>query len=299
MMIQCTICGTQTRSGAKFCHACGTPIATASLPSTLPLGAVPPVIESKPFQSPAAETEAINMPTSYLPQTPQTYHAPPMAPVSPVKKSSGTLKVVLISLAIIMALGIASVIGAVYFVSKKISPAIAELKKNGIPSVSTNPNSVSDDELGVPPYPGAKREDTVSTKAGPMSGAVVTFSTKDEVEEVATFYRNHFKEQPDLQINEISDSNNPEGEVIFQVNGKEGPRFITISEGKRAGRTEIVIIIGKGIPGMPGMPPPPPPPPRGAMERQAQEIQKRAMEQAERALRDSEKVLEAPPPPKR
>ncbi len=300
MTTQCTICGTQTRSGAKFCHACGTPIATTSLPSTLPLGATPPVVETKAPPPPAADTEAIHISTAYLPQTPQTYHAPPpLAPMGTSKKSGSTLKIVLISLAIIMALGIASIVGAVYFVSKKVSPALAELKKNGLPSVSTNPDSVPDEKLGVPIYPGAKREDTVSTKAGSMSGAVVTFSTKDEVEEVATFYRDHFKEQPNLQINEISDSNNPEGEVVFQVNGEEGSRFITISsEGKRAGRTQIVIIIGKGIPGMPGMPPPPPPP-RNDAERRAQELQQRALEQADRALRGLEVPPPPPPPPRR
>lgn len=309
MTIQCMACGTQTRSGAKFCHACGTPIATAALPSTLPLGAapsetksVPPPLTKPTAPQPAAETEAINIPTSYLPQTSQTYHTPPpLAPRGTSKKSGSTLKIVLISLAIIMALGIASIIGAVYFVSKKVSPALAELKKNGIPRVSTNPDSVSDEELGVPPYPGAKREDTVSTKAGPMSGAVVTFSTKDDVEEVAAFYREHFKEQPNLQINETSDSNDPEGKVVFQVNGQDGPRIITISpDKKRASRTQIVFFIGKGIPGMPGMPPPPPPPPpRNAAERQAQELEQRAREQAEKVLRDLEKAQEAPPPPRR
>lgn len=204
---------------------------------------------------------------------------------------------VLISLALIMILGIASVIGTVYFVSKKVSPVLTELKKNGIPSVSTNPDSVSNEELGVPQYPDSKREETVSTKAGPVSGAVVTFSTADDVEEVATFYRDYFKDQPNLQLNEISDSSDPEGEVVFQVNGQDGARIISISPGKKkAGRTEIAIIIGKGIPGMPGMPPQPPQPKGVINQRQAQELQQRATEQAQKALRDAEKSLEALPP---
>ena len=311
MAIQCAICGTQTRSGAKFCHACGTPIATSSLPSTLPLGAtssatetraMPPSLATPTAPQARADTEGMNASTSYFPQTPQTYHAPPpFAPAGTSKKSGNTLKIVLISLAIIMALGIASIVGAIYFVSKKVSPALAELKKNGLPTFSTDPKSVPDEKLGVPIYPGAKREDTASTEAGSMSGAVVTFSTKDDVEEVAAFYREHFKDQPNLQINEISesnDSNNSEGEVVFQVNGEGGARFITISpDKKRDRRTQIVIIVGKGIPGMPGMPPPPPPPPKGAMERKAQEIERRALEQAERALRDVERMQGAPPPP--
>lgn len=309
MAIQCATCGTQTRSGAKFCHACGTPIATTSLPSTLPLGAtssasetqaMPPPLATPTAPQARADTEGMNASTSYFPQTPQTYHAPPpLAPAGSSKKSGKTLKIVLISLAIIMALGIASIVGAVYFVSKKVSPALAELKKNGIPSVSTSADSVPDEKLGVPIYPGAKREDTVSTKAGSISGAVVTFSTKDDVEEVATFYREHFKDQPNLQISEISDSNdanNSEGDVVFQVNGEGGTRIITISpDKKRDSRTQIVIIVGKGIPGM--SVPQQQPPPKGAMERQAQELQRRAMEQADRALREAERLQEAPPPP--
>lgn len=300
MAIQCTTCGMQTRSGAKFCHACGTPIATTSLPSTLPLASASPVSETKTAPQPAAETEAIHIPTAYRSQTPQTYHAPPpLTPLGTSKKSGNTLKIVLISLAIIMALGIASVIGAVYFVSQKASRTIAELKKNGIPNVSTNAGSVPDDKLGVPVYPGAKREDTVSGSFGSMSGAVVTFSTKDDVEEVAAFYRDHFKGKTNQQLNEISDSADADGKgsVVFQVDGEGGSRMITISPNdKNRSRTEIVVIIGNGVPGMPGLPGPPPPPPKGAAERQAQELQRRAMEQAEKALRDLEKAQEAPPP---
>ncbi len=298
MAIQCTICGTQTRSGAKFCHACGTPISTTSLPPTLPLGA--PVSATKPAPL-AAETEAIHIPSSYLPQTPQTYHVPP--PLAPMQKKSGsTLKIVLISLALIAVLGIVSVIGAVFYVSKRASRAIAELKKNGLPTVTDRAESVPDDQLGVPIYPGAKRENTVSGSFGPMSGAVVTFSTKDDVEEVAAFYRAHFKGTPNQQLNEISDSADAKGEssVVFQVNGEGGSRLITISpHARNPRRTEIVVIIGNGVPGMPGPIPPPPPPPRGAMERKTQEIERRALEQAEKALRDLEKAQEAPPPPKR
>jgi hypothetical protein len=288
MTIQCTTCGTQTRSGAKFCHACGTPIATAALPSTLPLGAPPPVAEPKPV----AETEAINMPTSYLPQTPQTYHAPPpLAPVSPAKKSSGTLKVVLISLALIMLLGIASVIGAVYFVSQKASRTIAELKHN-MPTVTSNNEKVSEEELRVPIYPGAQQENSVAGTMGPMSGRIVTFSTSDDVEEVADFYRDYFKGKKNQQVNIDDNKDDPNGKVVFQVNGEEGSRIITISpDDENTDQTKIVILTGKG-------PVKIPPPPADVMDRKMRDIQQRALEQAEKALRDAQKMSEAPPPSK-
>jgi hypothetical protein len=315
MAIQCTICGTQTRPGAKFCHTCGTPIATTSLPSTLPLGATPPVVETRTAPppvaaptapQPAAETEAIPVSTAYLPQTPQTYHAPPpLTPVQPANKSGKTLKVVLISFALLIVLGIASVIGAVYFVSKKAQRTIADIKqRGGFPTMSSNPESVPDEKLGVPIYPGAKRENTVSGSLGSMSGAVVTFSTKDSVEEVATFYREHFKENKDQSLNEVSDSGNSDGSVVFQVNGEGGSRLLTISpHDRRRDLTEIVVIIGNGVPGMTNipMPPPPPPPPHGnAAERRARDIERRALEKAEKVLRDLETTAPPPPPaPKR
>jgi hypothetical protein len=294
MTIQCTTCGTQTRSGAKFCHACGTPIATASLPSTLPLGAAPPVVEPKPVAPPAPETEAINRPTTYMPQTPQTYHAPPpLAPASPDKKSSGTLKVVLISLALIMILGIASVIGAVYFVSQKASRAIADLKHN-MPTVTSDNEKVSEEELRVPIYPGAQQESSKAGGIGPWSGRIVTFLTSDDVKEVADFYRDHFKGKKNQQLNIQDNSNEPDGKVVFQVNGEEGSRIVTISpDNDNTDQTKIVILTGKGPV---KIPPPPPPPPADVMDRKLRDIQQRALEQAEKALRDAQKMSEAPPP---
>jgi hypothetical protein len=278
----------------------------------LPLGTASPGVETKTAPTaprPAAETEAMNVSTAYLPQTPPTYHAPPaMAPIDPTKKSGNTLKVVLISLAIIMVLGIASVVGAVYFVSKKASRTIAEMKqRGGLPTMSSNAESVPDDKLGVPVYPGAKRENTVSGSFGSMSGAVVTFSTKDSIEEVAQFYRDHFKDNKNQPLNEISDSGNDdsEGSVVFQINAPDGSRLVTISpHDQRRNQTEIVIIIGNGVPGMPNFPgppppPPPPPPPGNSAERRARDAERRALEQAEKVLRELENAPPPPPAPRR
>lgn len=325
MSIQCTTCGTQTRSGAKFCHACGTPIATAALPSTLPLGAAPPIVDTKtapppPVATPtapqaAADTEAFNVSTAYLPQTPQTYNAPPPVTMNPTKKSGNGLKVVLISLALIMIIGIGMIIGAGVYFGRKAARAVDNIAKTGLPSVSNDAKGVPDDKLGDLIYPGSKREETVSGSFAGMSGGVVTFSTDDSPEEVADYYRDLFKGQKNPELNEISSGN---GETVFQVNGEGGGKMVIISEGKntsskkQSGATEIVILLGKGIPGMPGLPPiPPPPPPPGPpgasnrnaqeMERRAKDLADKAMKQAEKAMKDVEdatKNIETPPPPK-
>ena len=309
MAIQCTTCGTQTRQGAKFCHACGTPIATAPLPSTLPLPSTPPSGEIRPVAAPtapqpSAATEAMDASAAYIPQTPQTYQPPPF-PVAAPPKSNKTLRNVLISLAIIMVLGMGLLAGGVYFAAKKAQQKIQQIAEKGFP-VSNDPASVPDEKLGVPVYPGAKRENTAKASFGAMSGAVVTFSTEDEVNEVADFYRDYFKGKKNQRLNEISnsDDSNSQETVVFQVGGDEGDRLITITpDGKNSNRTQIVILLGKGLPGLPVPPPPPPPPPgvssKGAAAQKAQELEKQALEQAEKVLRDLKDAAPPPPPPKR
>jgi hypothetical protein len=141
-----------------------------------------------------------------------------------------------------------------------------------------------------------------------MSGAVVTFSTKDSIEEVAQFYRDHFKGNKNQPLNEISDSGNDdsEGSVVFQINAPDGSRLVTISpHDKKRDLTEIVVIIGNGVPGMnlpvppPGAHPPPPPPPGGSAERRARDAERRALEQAEKVLRELENAPPPPPAPRR
>ncbi|MFN7931520.1 MAG: zinc-ribbon domain-containing protein [Blastocatellia bacterium] len=160
MTYQCMQCGSQTRAGAKFCHQCGTPIATTSLPPTMPFAAPPPTAETQPqaFEAAAAPrtaaaTEAMPASTAYISQMPQTYQAPMPVPMLPQKSRSG-FKIVMITLAIIFAFGIASVIGAAFFIKNQVQQNAQKIFK-------TNPASVPDDQLGVPPYPMAKR---VSTK---------------------------------------------------------------------------------------------------------------------------------------
>ena len=124
---QCISCGSQTRAGAKFCHACGTPVAATDLPPTMRMD-TPQTVEdsiSAPPSRPEPQTSAPrfnppvepqSVPSAYLPQAPQTYHQ--QSHLQPPKKKSGALKYVLISLAIIIFLGAASIIGAVYVVDK-------------------------------------------------------------------------------------------------------------------------------------------------------------------------------------
>ena len=205
-------------------------------------------------------------PTAYISQAPQTYHTPHPMHMQPPSKSRGGFKIVLITLGIIFALGIASVIGTVFFVRNKVR----EVRRN-IPSLpSTSADSVPDDKLGAPVYPGAKRNTTVSGGFGQYSGSVVEFTTNDDLEKVADFYRDYFRGKEEFQLREVSNTDDDAGErsVIFTVGSDRGKSIITLTpNGKNAKGTKIVMLGGTmaGPPPAPrGLPPgvelPPPPP---------------------------------------
>lgn len=269
MTHQCMQCGSQTRAGAKFCHQCGTPIATTSLPPTMPFATPPPTTDTPPTARFGAATEAMPAPSAYLSQMPQTYQAPmPMPPMPPQKARSG-FKIVLITLSIIFALGVASVIGAAFFIRNKVEQARRD-RTLSLPTISEAPESVPDDKLGAPPYPGAKRTKTVSGGFGPFGGSVVEFTTSDSVEKVADFYRDHFRDLEE-RVSEINDEKDGKPSVIFTVGNDAEGRVITITKDDRNSRLTKIVMLGGGVmapppprTGRPGSPPdmaPPPPPP--------------------------------------
>jgi hypothetical protein len=265
MTHQCMQCGSPTRAGAKFCHQCGTPIATSSLPPTMPFPAPPTASETRPqaFESAprtAAATEAMPAPTAYMSQMPQTYQ-PPMPRSLPPQKSRSGFKIVMITLAVIFALGIASVIGAAFFIRNQVQRARREFPQ--FPAGNTNPASVPDDRLGVPPYPGAKRISTKAGSFGPFSGFVVEYTTSDDFDRVVAFYRAYFERE---EINpaqaSVSDSDTGERSMTWQMGTDSGGGVLTIKQEIASKLIKILIMSGgkMPLPGAPGAHPPPPPP---------------------------------------
>ena len=262
MTHQCLNCSSQTRTGAKFCHQCGAPIATTSLPPTMPLGAAAPATENRPPSSSfeaaprgAAATEAMHAATAYMPQTPQTYHTPHPMARQPPKKSRGGFKIVMITLAIIFALGIASVVGAVFFVKNRVNEARRRLPPIG----NSSGENVTEEKLGAPIYPGARRNGAQSADFGPFSGSVAEFTTNDDLDKVAAFYRADFHDKEEFQVREDRNSDDDTGErsVVFQVGFSGGTRIITITPDKRNPKRTKIVIVGGGMLA-------PPPPPKGA-----------------------------------
>lgn len=288
MAHQCTSCGSQTRSGAKFCHTCGTPIATMSLPPTMPMGAPPAAAERQPtsssFESPvapraAAATEAIPAPTAYIPQTPQTYHTPPH-PMPQLKKSGGAFKVILISLLILIALGLGAIATGVYFVRRTAD----RIARNGlnIPfpdgRFSMRKEDINEGVLGMPLYPGAQAETPFIVREGGGSFGVFTFTTDDEVDEVVDFYKDKLGEN--VRVTYTTSEN---GKRTGTLNLTENSADKTVVATEANDKTKIIItsILGK--------------PSRNRNE--ARQWERQMREQMERMQREIERNLPIPPPP--
>ena len=312
MSDQCISCGSQTREGAKFCHACGTPVATTNLPPTMKMEPPKTVEDSIPAPPPVAEphtsaprfnppVEHQSAPSTYLPQAPQTYHQ--QSHLQPPKKKSGALKYVLISLAIIIFLGAASIIGAVYVVGQKFQQIAKHAQAKGtvplpqgFPEISYGKDAA--DKLGVPIYPGAKSEnfafDVRDEQKGYSAGTAI-FSTEDDVDEVVKFYKNHYGEKAQTTDNRSNDKRT----VDIKINEGNGGKHIVITEGED--KNQIVIVGGNG-------------PASDAVNdkatakqaaKSAKEQAKQMKEQADRMKRDAERMKQelerglsdAPPPP--
>ncbi len=314
MSDQCTSCGSQTREGAKFCHACGTPVATTDLPPTMKMETPRTVEEPRPAPPPrpAPHTSAPRFnppvehqsaPSAYLPQAPQTYHQ--QSHLQPPKKKSGALKYVLISLAIIIFLAAASIIGAVYVVGQKFQQIAKNAQAKGtiplppgMPEISIGENAAN--KLGVPIYPHAKREDFAiaingKNEQGNYSGGTAIFSTEDDVDDVIEFYKDHYGEK--AQTTDTRSNN--KRTVDIKIDEGTGEKHIIITEGRD--RNQIIIAGGNG----PVSDPVKDKTTAKQMANSAKEQARQMKEQAERLKRDAERMKQelerglsdAPPPP--
>jgi hypothetical protein len=302
MAIQCTNCGTQPRSNAKFCHACGTPIATTSLPSTLPLGGPPPGAAPKPEPSPfappappptpklAAATEAIHAQTSYMPQTPQTYYAPPrpMLAVPPKKKSGRALKIILLTFALLAVVGM----GAIWMGVRWARRAANDFRRELPVQLSMNKDDINEETLGVPPYPNAVAETPIivsgNSSRGSGSFGTFRFTTKDDVDKVAEFYKEKLGEE--AQVTDVSEGSNRT--VTLNRNQENAHTSIVITED--GNKTQIIITNAVGKPNAP------------RNRRDAQQIEQRMKEEADRLKQEAERIQReiergiernVPPPP--
>ena len=218
----CTKCGASLTEGVKFCTKCG-----AAAGGEAPVATPPP--------APAAAPPA-SVPTA----------APAARPVAP--GGSGALKVVLIVIAVFVGLGILGslVAGLVFWrVSRSITvdPSGGQVSistPGGKVSVGTPQRPVTEAELGVPIYPGAKQQEgamQITSEEGSMHTYV--FKTSDSPQQVMAFYRER------LGTEAASYVETPEGGMITSSKGKKEGFWITI--GTDEGETVITIMHGHSM----------------------------------------------------
>ena len=223
MAIYCANCGTQIKTGGKFCQACGTAVQQPWQPTEAPT-----------FQQPMMSAQAMVTP--------------------PPRRSNNFMKIALIVCSVIVALTLISIIGAALFIRQ----AVKQVKINedgGKTEVSIGgmklsaENKVTEEQLGVPIYPGAKAAagtgsfsfSTNNGKSAFVGGA--TFTTEDSVEKVAEFYKDKLGNAAEV-AQTISNNNHS---VVLQAKTESGFKNIVISN-DGSGATKIVISnIGKGL----------------------------------------------------
>src|SRR2546426_221996 len=195
----CTKCGSALVEGNNFCTPCGAPVRGSSASAAL-------------------------------------------SAASP--KSEGALKVFLMVVGVFIGLGILRGM-AVTFVLWRLSRSV-NVNRSGQVSINTpggkisvGPGAeVSEAELGVPLYPGAKREEgsfQLSTAEGTM--ATYVFKTGDSPAQVMAFYRG--KLDPKTSFLETTD-----GGMITSDNRATVGFLITVGRDNADGRTSISVVRG-------------------------------------------------------
>ena len=201
----CTKCGSALPDGSSFCTGCGTPVGTA------------------------------------VAQTPGA--APP--PAAPPQGTSA-LKIILIIVGVFVGIGILS--GAVILFgvwkvgrSVKVDPRSPDRLSITTPMGNMTMGTqkeVSEAEVGVPLYPGAKQQEgalQITGEEGSMHTYV--FKTSDSPQQVMAFYRER------LGTEAASYVETPEGGMITSAKGKQEGFWITV--GQDEGETVITVMRGR------------------------------------------------------
>ena len=201
----CTKCGLALPDGSSFCTGCGAPISTTV--AQAPGGSAPP-------------------------------------PVAPPQGTSA-LKIILIIVGVFVGIGILS--GAVILLgvwkigrSVKVDPRSPDRFSITTPMGNMTMGTqkeVTEAEVGVPLYPGAKREEgnlQISTSEGSMSTYV--FKTSDSPAQVMQFYRGKLGSQ-------TSFVESPDGGMINSAKDEKEGFMITV--GRDGSDTSIAIVRGR------------------------------------------------------
>jgi len=236
MAIYCEHCGTQIKTGGKFCQACGSPVPQPAQ------AAAPPMPPPPSFQEQASPYWASS--------------APP--PVSPPPRKSNALKVVLITLGVLFILVMVSLIVIGIFVRRALDNVSVKSGPNNQAEVAVNlpggklnisaKGEISEEKLGVPIYPNAKLAagtGSVSVSGGDEkssgSFSTATLTTTDSFDQVVDFYKDKLGGEA-----KVVETNEPgKRSAVVKVMAKNVWKAIVI-EDDGSGATKIVITSAAG-----------------------------------------------------
>jgi zinc ribbon protein len=218
----CTKCGASLDPGARFCVRCGTPAADAGA------AAAPP---------PAGAAE----PPPMMSAAPQPY----AAPGAPPQQSTSAVKIILIVVGIFVGLGIlagAAVMFGVWSLARavKTDPSGDKVSiSTPMGSMTVGKTQVTEEELGIPIYPGAEPEQG-SMRLGSAKGSMETFvfRTKDSPQRVIEFYRDKMGDKMEYLTT-------PQGGMITSAKSEKEGYMITV--GKDDDKGDTVISVMRGI----------------------------------------------------
>ena len=234
----CSQCGNQIREGGKFCQSCG---------------AVASQSASAPSAQAGYPSSGYGGSSGYQSSFPAQQSVPAMNQYeTPGPRSGNALKIILITLAVILVLIGGTVAVATYVFRRAVSNIVqvnegkdgqpnVVLDIPGVPKISAG-GTISEEQLGVPIYPGAQQEQEGTTSVS-MSGSaegwlgVAAYKTKDPMDDVVSFYRD--KLGSDVKIAE--QSNDGKKSAIFQLQSPKGWRMVTVAEDEAESLTKIVI----------------------------------------------------------
>ena len=249
----CTKCGAGISAETKFCTGCGAPVGGLSAATTpLPAAGAPRQDAATPGGfAPVNAPGSYSQPGSYGPPAGRFGQAANYGQpvVTPPPKSGGALKIVLIVVGVIVAIGL--LIGMLgVFAAWRFSRAI-KVNSNGDGVTLNTPGgtftagnttkNLTEAEVGAPIYPGAKGQSgglNIKTAAGSMSTTI--FTTSDSPEQVIDFYKG--KLGSEASIVESGD-----GAVLTLGHNDNEGIMVTVGKDHPSGKTQISITHTKTV----------------------------------------------------
>ncbi len=261
MTSYCMQCGNQVREGGKFCQSCGAPSSQST-----PQGSQPGQAAGGGYSSGYASSAPSSYQGGQAGQGgyPGSFPAQPQgqAPFGTPQRSGRTLKIILITLAVLLVLIGGTAVVVTYVVRRAVNNIVqvsdgkdgqpeTVLNIPGGPRISAG-GGVTEEQLGVPIYPGAtalKDGGSVSISGSTAEGqgwiGAATFETDDALDEVVSFYREKLGED----ASKIESTQDGKRTAMFTLQSPKGWRMVTIGEEDGQAKTKIAItgISGSSV----------------------------------------------------